>query len=86
MSTLVIEKSDDQIEEIKEKKENGGNIQKENDTKKTTNEIKELYEISHNLEENNDSQKIRKYNIEEFRLSESNNNNGKCGKCECLIF
>ena len=86
MSTLEIEKSDDQIDEIKEKKENGGNIEKESDTKETTNEIKELNVITHNLEENSDSQKLRKYNIEEFRLSERNNNNGKCGNCDCLIF
>ena len=88
MSTLELDKSNEQIEtkinELKEKKENGGNIQ--SDTKETTNVIKELNEITQNLEENNDSQKIRKYNIEEYRLSESNNNNGKCGKCDCLIF
>ena len=88
MSTMELEKSNDQIEtkinEINEKMENGGNIQ--SNIKETTNEIKELNEITQNLEENNDSQKIRKYNIQEFRFSESNNYNGKCGKCDCLIF
>ncbi len=83
MSTLpkLIE---NKINELKENKENGGDTVKEV-IKETTNEIKALNEMAQNLEENIDSQKIRKYNIEELKLSEKNSN-AKCGKCECLIF